>query len=266
MFEDIEILAKNAGKIMLKAYGKVSYTEEKTSNSDIVTEYDVQIQNYLTTELSKLYPDAAFLCEEGKSDADINDILQKRAFIIDPIDGTSNFARNLSMSAVSIALSDGGEVIYGCCYNPYSDELFTAEKGKGAYLNGKRIKCSDSDIVHSIAATGTTPYNKEMFSDATFGIMRILFENAMDIRRFASAVIDILNVACGRCDIFCEMRLSPWDYAAAGIIAREAGALVSNMKGNELKYDGRYSVLVANRPCYDFFMNNPDIRKYDEWF
>ncbi len=266
MYENIEVLAKNAGKMMLEASGNISRIDEKTSNSDIVTEYDIRIQNYLTSELSKLYPDAKFLGEEGGEDENTDVILCETAFIIDPIDGTTNFVRNFYKSAVSIALAENGEVIYGCCYIPYTDELFTAEKNKGAYCNGKSIKCADSTIEHSIASVGTTPYNKERFSAATFGIMRILFEKAMDIRRFGSAVIDLLDVACGKTDIFCEIRLSPWDYAAAGFIAQQAGAILSDMNGNKLKYDGRYSVIAASRPCYDFFMNCPEIRRFKDFF
>ncbi len=266
MFKNIELLARNAGKMMLDAFGKIRHADEKTSSSDIVTEYDVKIQNYLTEELSKLWPDACFLGEEGEKDENPIDFLNSKVFIIDPIDGTTNFVRDLRMSAVSIAFADHGEVIYGCCYIPYTDELFTAEKGNGAYLNGKNILCSDSDVNHSLASVGTSPYNKELYADATFGIMRILFENTMDVRRFGSAVIDILDVACGRTDIFCEMRLSPWDYAAAALVACEAGAIVSNMNGGKLAYDGRYSFVAANRPCYDFFMNCPDIKKYSDLF
>lgn len=266
MYKNIEVLAKNAGKMMLDAFGRIECIHEKTSNSDIVTEYDVKIQNYLMRELSRLYPDADFLGEEDDSLRDTDKILRGRAFIIDPIDGTTNFVRNLRTSAVSIALAEKGEVIYGCCYIPYTDELFTAEKGKGAFLNGNRIKCSDSPIEHSLACVGTTPYNKEMFSEPTFGIIRILFEKSMDIRRFGSAVIDILNIACGRADIFCELRLSPWDHAAAGHIASEAGAIVSDMNGNKLRFNGRYSVIAATPHCYDFFMRDSDIQKYSEWF
>lgn len=266
MYKNIEILAKNAGEMMLEAFGRIESIHEKTSNSDIVTEYDIKIQDYLTKELSKLYPDADFLGEEGDSTRDPDEILRGRAFIIDPIDGTTNFVRNLRTSAVSIALAENGEVIYGCCYIPYTDELFTAEKGKGAFLNGNQIKCSDTPIEHSLASVGTTPYNKEVYSEPTFGIIRILFEKSMDIRRFGSAVIDILNVACGRSDIFCELRLSPWDHAAAGIIASEAGAIVSDMNGNKLRFNGRYSVIAATPRCYDFFMKDADIQKYSKWF
>lgn len=266
MYENIESLARSAGKIMLEAYGHVDHVDQKSSNSDIVTEYDVRIQNFLTEELAKLYPDAKFLGEEGDNDEDIDTLLKGRVFIIDPIDGTTNFVRDYGKSAVSIALADNGEIIYGCCYVPYADELFTAINGSGAYLNGKRIRCSSNDISHAVAAIGTTPYNKKEYGDVTFGIMRILFENAMDVRRFGSAVIDLLDVACGKSDIYCEVRLSPWDYAAAGLIASEAGAIFSDMNGNKLKFNGRYSVIAANPLCYDFFMKSPDIQQYKNLF
>ncbi len=266
MYKKIEELAKQAGQIMIEAAGKISHVDEKTSNSDIVTEYDVRIQNFLTEELAKLYPEASFLGEEGEHDENTEKLLHGITFIIDPIDGTTNFVRNVHKSAVSIAMAKDGEVVYGCCFVPYSNELFCAVKGEGAYLNDKRIKCADREIHHSIASVGTTPYNKKEYADATFGIMRVLFDNAMDIRRFGSAVIDILDVACGRTDIFCEVRLSPWDYAAAGFIAREAGAIVTDMNGNMLRYDGRYSVIAASAKCYNFFMTNPAIQEYNHCF
>ncbi len=266
MYENIEELAKNAGKMMLEASGRNYAVDEKTSSSDIVTEYDVKIQNYLTTELLKIFPDASFLGEEGEHSENIRDILKGTAFIIDPIDGTTNFVRDFYKSAVSIALAIDGEVIYGCCYVPYSDELFTAYKGKGAFRNGKAIKCSDSDITHSIASVGTVPYYKKELGDATFGIMRVLYDNAMDVRRFGSAVIDLLDVACGKANIFCEMRLSPWDHAAAGFIASEAGAVITDMNGGKLGYDGKYSVVCAARKCYDFFMNSPEIQRFSNYF
>lgn len=265
MYEKIEELARNAGKIILSGMGKINNVDEKSSNADIVTEYDVMVQDFLEKELSKLYPCAKFLGEEGDSKENVKEILSGTAFIIDPIDGTTNFVRNFYKSAVSIAMLQNGKVVYGCCYIPYSDELFCAETGKGAFLNGKSIKCSNRDIRHSIASVGTTPYNKEL-GEATFGIMRAFFETAMDIRRFGSAVIDILDVACGKSDIFCEMRLSPWDYAAAGLIASEAGAIVTDMKGNRLGYDGRCSVVVATKPCIEFFRTSPEIQKYKDLF
>lgn len=266
MYENIEALARCAGKIMLDAYGHVDHADQKTSNSDIVTEYDVKIQEFLVNELSKLYPDAGFLGEEGESNKDAADLLEGRVFIIDPIDGTTNFVRDFGKSAVSIALADCGKVIYGCCYVPYSDELFTATADGGAYLNGKPIRCSSNDITHAVAAMGTTPYNKNEYGDATFGIMRVLFDNAMDVRRFGSAVIDLLDVAAGRSEIYCEVRLSPWDYAAAGFIAECAGAVLSDLNGNRLGYNGSHSVIAANRTCYEYFMTCPEIQKYKMYF
>ncbi|MBR3995120.1 MAG: inositol monophosphatase [Clostridia bacterium] len=266
MYEKIEGLARKAGQVMLEAVGRINDICEKSSNSDIVTEYDVKIQEFLESELLKLYPDAGILGEEGDKSQRLSEINKETVFIIDPIDGTTNFVRNFYKSAVSIALVENGEVVYGCCYVPYSDEMFTAEKNKGAFCNGKKIMCYDRNIEHSVVLVGTAPYDKKEMADATFGIMRTLYNKAMDIRRFGSAVIDLLDVACGKADIFCELRLSPWDHAAAGLIAEEAGAVVSDMKGNKLKYDGRSSIIAATRKCYDFFFNCEEIQKYNQLF
>lgn len=266
MYEKIERLARVAGQIMLEAVGKINSICEKSSNSDIVTEYDLKIQEFLEKELLKLYPDAGILGEEGGKAQKLSEIDKEIVFIIDPIDGTTNFVRNFYKSAVSIALVKDGQVDYGCCYVPYSDEMFTAKRHEGAFCNGKKVMCSDRPIEQSVVLVGTAPYDKKEMADATFSIMRTLFDNAMDVRRFGSAVIDLLDVACGKAEMFCEMRLSPWDHAAAGLIAQEAGAIVSDMNGNKLKYDGRSSIVAASGKCYDFFFNCKEIQKHSKLF
>lgn len=261
----MERIAVRAGKIMLEAVDIEQYVSEKSSNSDIVTEYDVKIQNMIFESLRKLCPDAYFFGEEDGG-ADAKRVLSERAFIVDPIDGTTNFVRNLRKSAVSIAYTENGGVVRACCYVPYADELFTAEIGQGAYLNGKRLKRPERSAEHSLAGFGTAPYMKEVYADATFSIARTLFEKTMDIRRMGSAVIDLLDVACGRLDMFFEMRLSPWDYAAASLIAAEAGASVTSMGGEVLVPDRKRSVLAASRSCRELFETNPEIQKYRELF
>ncbi len=265
MFSKIQELAVEAGRIILEATSIEEAASEKSSNSDIVTEYDVRVQNFLIENLMALCPDAYFLGEENSSGGDEGKLYSGKAFVIDPIDGTTNFVRGFKKSSVSIAYVEDGEVVYGCCYMPYCDELFTAQKGKGAYLNGKRITASDRSIEHAVVAVGTTPYEKNK-SRATFEIMRIMFESSMDVRRFGSAVIDLTDVACGRTDLYCELGLSPWDHAAGAFIAREAGAMVSTMNGSELPLDRRCSVLVGNSKCYEFFRNSEQVLKYKDLF
>lgn len=265
MFKKIEMLAKEAGRIIIEATDAEQQSVEKSSNSDIVTEYDVRVQNFLIENLKVLCPDAYFLGEENSNGCDEGRLSSGKAFVIDPIDGTTNFVREYKKSAVSIAYVEDGEVVYGCCYIPYCDELFTAQKGKGAYLNGRRISCSDRSIKHAVVAVGTTPYEKNK-SRATFEIMRIMFESAMDVRRFGSAVIDFLDVACGRTDLYCELGLSPWDHAAGAFIAREAGAMVSTMNGGVLPLDRRCSVIAGNAKCYEFFRNSEQVLKYKDLF
>ena len=260
MYKKIEKLVVSAGKMMLEASDRIGI-KEKTSNSDIVTEYDVKIQQFLIEELSKLYPHARFMGEEGDNAESVSRILHGTAFIIDPIDGTTNFVRNLQKSAVSVALCENGVVTYGCCYIPYSDELFTAEKGKGAFCNGVPLKCGNRDISHSLVSVGTTPYYKHELGEATFGIMYILYKEAMDVRRIGSAVIDLLDVASGKTDLFFEMKLSPWDYAAAGLIVTEAGGVFTDLNGKNVGYSDKHSVIAASKPCYNFFMNHDEITK-----
>ena len=266
MFKEIEASAKKAGEIVRFAHNVEAGVRTKTSKVDLVTEYDVRVQEYLYRELSKLCPDAHFIGEEEKSGVPLSERLAGKAFIIDPIDGTTNFVRDLRQSAVSIGYAENGEVVYGCCYLPYTDELYTARKGQGAFCNGQPIHCRDRSISEAIVFCGTSPYDKETLGVPTFAVMQTLFRAGMDVRRFGSSVIEMLSVASGKTDLYCEMRLSPWDHAAAAMIAREAGAVASNMKGEPLRYDKKCSCIVASPACYAYFMSDPDIMRYKDFF
>ena len=266
MYKEIERIIVESGRIMLEASGKIKSINEKTSASDVVTEYDVRIQDFIVSELKSIFPEAVFLGEEGNDSERCKFATNGCVFIIDPIDGTTNFVRNLQKSAVSIALCENGVVTYGCCYIPYCDELYTAIKGQGAYCNGSPIKCIERDIKRSLVSVGTSPYCKERFGEATFNIMLSLYKDSMDIRRMGSAVIDLLDVACGRVDLFFEMRLSPWDYAAAGLIVTEAGGVFTDMNGSIPGYDNKYSIVAGSKTCCDYFMHHPVVAKYNHLF
>ncbi len=268
MFSEIERLAREAGKIVLEALNIEEATSEKTSLCDLVTEYDVAVQKFLIENISALCPDAAFIGEEDKEGSDAGARKKKllgKAFIIDPIDGTTNFTRNLAQSAVSIAYAEKGEVVYACVYVPYTDELFTAKKGEGAFVNGTKIVGRDRDFEHALCYCGTSPYEPELCS-ASFDIMRILCSACLDTRRFGSAVIEMINVARGRADLYCELKISPWDHAAAALIARECGCITTDMKGEPLKNYEKCSALVASPRCHKAFLENADIAVYRELF
>ena len=168
------------------------------------------------------------------------------AFIVDPIDGTTNFVRGLSQSAVSVALARDGRVEYGVVWNPYRDELFTAKRGGGAFLNGAPIHVTERPLSEGIFGMGTAIYRRE-YIEPTMKVTEQLLRRSCDFRRLGAASLDICCVACGRTDAFFEFSLFPWDYAAASLILTEAGGALCTMEGEPVPIDRRCSVWAANR-------------------
>lgn len=242
MLEKIISIVKAAGEIMLTAHNQESSITAKEGSNNFVTKYDVAVQQYLFEELKKAVPNADFVGEEGE-----NNLLNANLrFIIDPIDGTTNFMQDYRCSCISVALCDGNETIMAVVYNPYTAEVFSAEKGKGAYLNGKQIKVSERSLSNGMALFGTSPYKPE-YTDETFTILRKVFDYTRDIRRSGSAAYDICTVACGRCEVFFERELQPWDYAAGWLIITEAGGIAQTFDGKSLMLTHSSSVVFANQ-------------------
>lgn len=248
MLNQICAIAREAGKIILDASPE-KQVEKKSSRHDLVTYYDKFIQDYIQIRLKSLCFEASFQGEEGINSSSGNGM----RFIVDPIDGTANFIRGMNRSCVSIALYDGelGEI--GVVYNPYLNELFCAQRGQGAALNGKPIHASDVKIEDALVEFGTSPYQPSLY-DLTFRIARAAMDLCMDVRRAGSAALDICDVAAGRGDIFFECSLAPWDFAAGAIIAREAGCMVCNMRGEPLNTESKSSVFVSNKYCFSPFL------------
>lgn len=223
MLEEVKRIAMKAGAMMLDGFDQVMV---KSDIANIVTNKDVEIQEYIIKELKEVLPASSFLAEEDK-DAKEQDGYQ---WIIDPIDGTTNFAYDYHHSAVSIALMKEHEIIMGVCYNPYMKELFYAQKGEGAFLNDVAIHVSDAPLDRALIACGSAPYRKE-YAQITFSNMQKFFLQGRDIRRSGSAVLDICYLAAGRVDGFYEESLSPWDYAAGSLILQEAQGTIHVIRG-----------------------------------
>lgn len=240
---------KEAGRIILSAHNQESSITVKEGKKNFVTKYDVAVQEFLFNELGKAFPEAEFVGEEGENDFSMDGL----RFIIDPIDGTTNFMQDYRCSCISVALCTGNDVIAGVVYNPYTDEIFSAEKGKGAFLNGERINVSERPLSDGLALFGTSPYHPEN-TDETFALLRKVFDFSRDIRRSGSAAYDICMVACGRCEVFFEKCLQPWDIAAGTLILKEAGGTVSNYEGKEISFSAPNDVIFANPKAYDEFM------------
>lgn len=249
MLNKIIEITKQAGKIILSAHNQESTITAKEGKKNFVTKYDVAVQEFLFAELGKAFPEAEFVGEEGETN------LKSRAlrFIIDPIDGTTNFMQDYRCSCISVALCKENDIIAGVVYNPYSGEIFTAEKGKGAYLNGEKISVSDRPLSDGLALFGTSPYHPEN-TDETFALLRKVFDLSRDIRRSGSAANDICMVACGRCEVFFEKDLQPWDVAAGTLIIKEAGGFAKNYEGDEIDFTKPNDVVFANPKAYEEFM------------
>ena len=249
MLNKITEIVKEAGKIILSAHNQENTVTAKEGKKNFVTKYDVAVQEFLFKELGKAFPDAQFIGEEGENDFSTDSL----RFIIDPIDGTTNFMQDYRCSCISVALCNNNDVIAGVVYNPYTDELFSAEKGKGANLNGNRIKVSERPLSDGLALFGTSPYHPEN-TDETFALLRKVFDFSRDIRRSGSAAYDIGTVACGRCEVFFEKGLQPWDIAAGTLILKEAGGIALNYDGTEISFSTPNDVVFANPKAYKEFI------------
>ena len=218
------------------------HVDAKSGRADLVTQYDKQVQERLRTGLLEIMPDAHFVGEEGST--------QQFAptgtfFIVDPIDGTTNFIKDYHFSCISVALVVDNAAELGVIYNPYADEMFYAQRGEGAFCNGKRLHVSSEPLENAIIVFGTAPYHEEL-NEKTFSLAYSYFRKALDIRRSGSAALDLCTIAAGRAELFFELVLSPWDYAAGALIVEEAGGLVSDCDCHPLAYDRPCSVLARN--------------------
>lgn len=239
LLKEIIEITHLCGEIMLSATDIQRRIHQKEGKGNFVTDYDSKVQAVLKEKLLKLVPGAVFFGEED--DADKADVSKGYAFIVDPIDGTTNFTKGLDMSCISVALAKDGYPVIGVVYNPYKNETFYAEKGKGAYLNGKPIHVSDKTLEEGLVFFGTAPYNPE-YAEKSFRLLYRYFEKTQDVRRSGSAAIDLCSVACGRAELYFEMLLNPWDFAAGSLIVEEAGGNVTDMEGKPLTFDRKQGV------------------------
>ncbi len=241
MLSKIIEIVKKAGEIYKSADDDLGVSE-KGSNVNLVTKYDKLIQDFLFDELKKVIPDAHFMGEEEGGDKEVSD---GYCFIIDPIDGTTNFIKGFQRSAISVGLTKNKELYLGVVLDPDLNNLFYAEKGKGAYLNGKRIHISDADMENSLVLFGTCPYEHE-FADKTFDTAKKLFLKSIEVRRSGTAALDICYVASGKSDFFFELILRPWDWAGATVILREAGGIAKTADGKDVDPSKIQSYICGN--------------------
>ena len=215
--------------------------------ADYVTQVDTDIQNFLARELGRLAPEIQFLGEEEG----LHEMSGDTYWILDPIDGTTNLIHDYQHSVVSLALYEKGEITMGIVYDPFREDVYHAQKGKGSFLNGMPISVSDAGALsETIVTIGTSPYDREL-TEENFGRFKRVFEKSQDIRRTGSAALDLANVACGRTGGFFETLLSPWDFAAGMLLVMEAGGQVTNYAGEPLNFLKRVSVVATNGKVHE---------------
>ena len=241
MLEQIMDVVRRAGEMVLSAHDIAAGTHEKTSAADLVTEYDLAVEAFLKEQLPPLCPGSIFYGEEEAENADPS---RGWAFIVDPIDGTTNFVRGLRQSAISVALARDGQVEYAVVFDPYKNEMFSARRGGGAFLNGAPIRASEKPLAEGIFGMGTAIYRRE-YLEPTMRVTEQLFRRACDFRRLGAAALDLCDVACGRVELFFEYSLCPWDFAAGSLIITEAGGHISTLQGGPLVLTERCSVWAS---------------------
>ncbi len=250
--EEIIAAVTDAGRGLLSAHDIESHMKVKPGDANFATEWDIETQRVLTERLRAVIPSARFIVEEGDTSDEVAD--GEVAFIVDPIDGTTNFIHGLSHSAVCVAVAVGGTPVFGCVYNPFLDEMFHAYAGEGAYMRKRgataKIHVSARALPDALAAFGTTPYERQ-YADATFARAKALFLSCREVRREGSAALDICYVAAGRYDVYFEMKLSPWDFAAAEVIIKEAGGILTRLDGGDIDARRPTSVLATNAAARD---------------
>ena len=247
MLQRITEIVREAGSLVRAPQSfKVS---QKSNFADFVTERDLAVQELLVSRFKEWMPEAGFLCEE----AGLVVLDREYVFVIDPIDGTANFVAGYRESGVSVALMKNGEVKWGVVYNPYADEMFSAEKGKGAFLNGEPISVTSAPLRNSLIAVGMSPYNREK-SDLTFDLLRGVFEVSADIRRGGSAALDACRVAAGRCALMFELGLHAWDFYASRLIVEEAGGVFSYVDGKDYSYTDICPVVMGTKEAVGKFL------------
>ena len=222
--------SKLAGEILLDRFGALELGEiQKKGSTDFVTEVDREAETVIIEYLKSQFPGHAIFAEESGTNAADSDF----QWLIDPLDGTKNYIHRIQNYAVSIGLSYQNEVVAGVIYIPPQEELFTAIKGEGAYLNGKPIRVStERDFSSCMIVTGF-PHARKEYLDVYMDCFQELFKRVSAIRRPGAAAVDLAYMACGRYDGFWEFKLNPWDIAAGILIINEAGGIVSDPLGGE---------------------------------
>ncbi|MBR5439638.1 MAG: inositol monophosphatase [Clostridia bacterium] len=222
---------------------------------DYLTAVDVSISNYLKEELYKIDATVSFMSEE-----DNNGKIEGKKWILDPIDGTTNLVYNYNLSSVSLAYYDGINVKFGVVYNPFTNELFYAIRGEGAFYNGKKLEnVKDRPLKECLIEFGAGTSIKQ-YATQTFELAKQVFVDCLDLRRMCSSALAISYIASGKLNGYFERSLYPWDYAAAYLILSECGGIVTDFDGNKLQFDKKSSIVCGSPTAHKYLLEQ--IEKY----
>ena len=234
--KETENVVKEASKLMMGGFT----TEQKGSPDNIVTSADLAVQAYLEQRLTALLPGAGFFGEEGNGDSG-NGYL----WVVDPIDGTTNFSRGIPECGISAALLKDDVPVIGVVYDPNKGKLYSAARGCGATCNGKPIHVSGRSFREGLFCTALSLYRKE-FGERCINVLREVYAGCNDFRRFGSCALELCYLAEGKCELYFEYRVFPWDFAAAALILLEAGGVICDGAGNAHTFDRAIPVIAAN--------------------
>jgi len=228
ILETAEAIARSAGEILCQAYHQPRQVDYK-GEVNLVTQADLASEKYIVAALQDAFPTHAVIAEEGSEHNGKSDLI----WLIDPLDGTTNFAHGFPVFAVSMALRNAEQVLAGVIYDPICDECFVTAKGQGATLNGKPIHVSGTSAIgQSLLATGF-PYDRQSADDNNVTALGAFVRCCQGVRRAGAAVLDLAYVACGRLDGYWEMRMQPWDIAAGMLLVCEAGGKATSYQAVE---------------------------------
>lgn len=236
--EQVISIVREAGKLLLDRDMEVI---QKGNNSNFVTSVDIKVQDFLSKALQDTLPGSLVLGEESEKKPENSELL----WVIDPIDGTSNFIRNLGLSAISVGLMKHGEPVMGVVFLPYTNEMYWGEKGCGAFLNGKQIHVSDRDFAHSHLCSAMSLYDKR-YAPPCLRIIEQVYSEADDLRRFGSAALELAYLSAGRVELYFEIRVFAWDVAGMIPIILEAGGFVECLYHDTIPLDKPFPFLAAN--------------------
>lgn len=232
--------ARQAGSVLMRYHNRIdALTVSEKQANDYVTEVDRAAEQAIIQTIRAAYPDHAILAEESGSHSG-NDF----QWVIDPLDGTTNYLHGIPQFAVSIGLLHKGKLESGVVYDPVRDEMFLTDQGGGAYLNDRRIRVTEQKGLRGALLGTGIPFRDQRFVDNYLGMMKSLMRDTAGIRRPGSAALDFAWVACGRYDGFWELGLSTWDFAAGALLVKEAGGVVSDLGGGD-KYLETGNVVAA---------------------